>query len=98
MTRKLKLALLAMLGFSTACSTIKNAPKGDAQDTTRTEKIRIPIMVMYGVRPPGSDADLQKRKQVRPDPLDPVMEQPNDDTPTLTPSQPKPKSPDSGSN
>lgn len=60
MDRKLKLALAALLGFSAACSSVRNAPvRGtDAPrreaDTTKSGK-RVPpprIVVMYGVRPP----------------------------------------------
>lgn len=56
MNRKLKLALAALLGFSGACSSVKNTPKSadpqasgievEKNDTTRR------IMVMYGVRNP----------------------------------------------
>ncbi len=58
MNRKLKLALAALLGFSTACSTVKNASSkktektDDAAIPADTVKIIHPIVVMYGVRPP----------------------------------------------
>ena len=32
MNKKLKLALAALLGFSTACSTVKNAPANVAEE------------------------------------------------------------------
>ena len=32
MGKKVKWALLTMLGFATACSTVKNAPQGKPQD------------------------------------------------------------------
>ena len=32
MGKKVKWALLTMLGFATACSTVKNAPQGEPQD------------------------------------------------------------------
>ncbi|WP_418983120.1 hypothetical protein [Alistipes sp.] len=56
MNKKLKLALAALLGFSAACSTVKNAPaKGEPAaageaDTTVMETPR--MVVMYGVRIP----------------------------------------------
>ncbi len=55
MNRKLKLALAALLGFSTACSTVKNASSkktDEAAIPADTVKIIHPIVVMYGVRPP----------------------------------------------
>lgn len=57
MNRKLKLALAALLGFSAACSTVKNAPaKGEPEamrdaDSTAQE-IPPRMVVMYGVRMP----------------------------------------------
>ncbi len=88
MNRKLKLALAALLGFSTACSTVRNAPgsanepsdrKGDAAITDNgeptEESVRVErIMLMYGVPSP------------RPVPA----EQPADETPT-SPEQPTSK-------
>ncbi len=55
MNRKLKLALAALLGFSTACSTVKNASSkktDEAAIPADTVKIIHPVVVMYGVRPP----------------------------------------------
>ncbi len=55
MNRKLKLALAALLGFSTACSTVKNASSkktDEAAVPADTVKIIHPVVVMYGVRPP----------------------------------------------
>ena len=57
MNRKLKLALAALMGFSAACSTVKNAPsKGsvDAEAASDTVSVARPIIVMYGVRPPAA--------------------------------------------
>lgn len=67
--KKLKLAILALMGFSTACSTVKNtasseeqaasteqnAPASDEQvsDTTRVE-IQPGIKLMYGVPRPSA--------------------------------------------
>lgn len=56
MNKRLKLALAALLGFSAACSSVKNAPaKGETEvandaDTTVMETPR--MVVMYGVRIP----------------------------------------------
>lgn len=55
MNKKIKLAMLAMLGFSTACSTSKRSAKSGAPETEAqpSEVIEHPrIQVMYGVRPP----------------------------------------------
>lgn len=53
MKKKMKLMLAALLGFSTACSTVKNAPQegGDAnlqENPTQLERIRL----MYGTPSP----------------------------------------------
>ena len=53
MTRKFKLLILSLLGFSTACSGVKNSAKTKTQeqpDTVRTESPAIKLM--YGVRRP----------------------------------------------
>ena len=53
MTRKFKLLILSLLGFSTACSGVKNTSRSqrhDDRDTTRTESPAIKLM--YGVRRP----------------------------------------------
>lgn len=55
MNRKLKLALAALLGFSTACSTVKNASSkktDDAAVPADTVEVAPRVVVMYGVRPP----------------------------------------------
>lgn len=55
MGKKLKLALIAMLGFSTACSTSKKSAKSSESgvEPQPSEVIESPrIMLMYGVRPP----------------------------------------------
>ena len=94
MNKKLKLALAALLGFSTACSTVKNAPAKGAeeqkQETGSQEKVPPRIVVMYGVRPPGQagpatgvhipDAKVQSAE---PEELDPVAEKPTEDTPVM---------------
>ena len=61
MNKKLKLALATLLGFSAACSTVKNAPakgEGEQQQEAGAPEVRDSVapprvMVMYGVRPPG---------------------------------------------
>ena len=93
MNKKLKLALAALLGFSTACSTVKNAPaKGAEEQKQETGSQEVPprIVVMYGVRPPGQagpatgvhipDAKVQSAE---PEELDPVAEKPTEDTPVM---------------
>ena len=83
MNKKLKLALATLLGFSAACSTVKNAPakgEGEQQQEAGAPEVRDSVapprvMVMYGVRPPG-----QKTLDEQ---LDPVAEKPADDTPYM---------------
>ena len=50
MSKKMKLALLALLGFSTACSTVKNGAKNPEESST--EFVEPAIRVLYGVRAP----------------------------------------------
>ena len=58
MNKKLKLALAALLGFSAACSSVKNAPRqsetqGSEQAEAEGDTLKLRrIIVMYGVRPP----------------------------------------------
>lgn len=70
MNRKLKLALAALLGFSAACSSVKNAPaKGDGEPQGDTTVVRgygsgeHRVIVMYGVRRPLP----QQPAQIAPD-------------------------------
>lgn len=77
MDRKIKLALLAALGFSTACSTVRNtakdSKKSDKSATEATQKELHPqIIVMYGVPNPA-------RPGVNDYEIDPVVEQPDDE-------------------
>lgn len=89
MNRKLKLALAALLGFSTACSTVRNAPNNangpsnrkddtavtDGSEPTE-ESVRVErIMLMYGVPSP------------RPVPAEPQTDDPQ------APEQPTSKQP-----
>ncbi len=86
--RKWKLALAALLGFSAACSTVKQASKDSSgqkdADTTFVKEPNQParIVLMYGVRPPLSDSARVKRREqmerLRPDSLPPVAEQPDE--------------------
>lgn len=53
MNRKINLTLLALLGFSTGCSSVKNTPReGKAEQAPVTEEQTPAIQVMYGVRQP----------------------------------------------
>lgn len=75
MSKKVKWALLAILGFATACSSVKNSSKGAEQnndkDSTQVEHNLRRIIVMYGVRPPVSleeaerAATAEKEKQTQ---------------------------------
>jgi hypothetical protein len=56
MSKRMKLALLALLGFSTACSTVKSGSKSRVEGISSEEVITNDsaprIRVLYGVRPP----------------------------------------------
>ncbi|MEG2061880.1 MAG: hypothetical protein RRY33_08505 [Alistipes sp.] len=92
MDKKWKLALAALLGFSAACSSVKNAPtKGETQQKSDTvapsDSVRHRrVIVMYGVRAPqgvvtwspAADSTAQK------DGLDPVAEKAGDDVPAAS--------------
>ncbi len=79
MNRRIKLALLAMLGFSTACSTVRNtsADSKKSNQTSEAEAVqtqeRPRIKVMYGVPNPPR---VEEEKDYE---IDPVVEQPADD-------------------
>ena len=90
MNRKLKLALAALLGFSAACSSVKNAPK----DKDETSDVKVEpgpsnprIVVMYGVRTPRQDSvrneRLKRLERERPDSLPPVAERPQEEDPSV---------------
>ena len=91
MNKKLKLALATLLGFSAACSTVKNAPaKGEGEQQQEAGDSVAPprVMVMYGVRPPGQKTIGVPLKESAVGPaedeqLDPVAEKPADDTPYM---------------
>ncbi|WP_300870195.1 hypothetical protein [uncultured Alistipes sp.] len=78
MNRKWKLALAALLGFSTACSTVKNAPRRDAAEGGERIEQRdsLRIMVMYGVptpRPERLDAQQQQQQREASEVADPAV-------------------------
>ncbi len=88
MIRNLKYLVAVALGFSTACSTVKQAPREKRADETdpsfvhETDTARVPprIVVMYGVRPPLSDSlRLQRMARMAPDSLPPVAEEPQEE-------------------
>ena len=54
MNRKINLALLALLGFSTGCSSVKHTPRDGKTEREPLPETEPPaIQVMYGVRQPG---------------------------------------------
>ena len=91
MNRKFKLAFAALLGFSAACSSVKNAPKEtsdqpkDADTTVVDDTPHIPprVVVMYGVRVPQQDSVRAKRlervEQPRPDSMPAAKGKPGGD-------------------
>lgn len=92
MNRNLKLALAALLGFSAACTSVKNAPKEDTAKTHTTAVKGYPefprrVVVMYGVRTPRQDSvrneRLKRLERERPDSLPPVAERPQEEDPSV---------------
>lgn len=68
MNRNLKLVLLALLGFSPACSTVKTSRSAAGQNSAdtiilRSDTLRQMIRVMYGVRPPVEIQEDETRRQ-----------------------------------
>ncbi len=61
MGKQIKWALLVMLGFATACSSVKNTPKEspELQGPATAEEVPA-IRVMYGVTPPVPDVEVEK--------------------------------------
>lgn len=67
MGKKLKIAIIAMLGFSTACSTAKKSRQStepeQPQPQPQPAEVVPRIKVMYGVRSPYPVAPLQQEQQ-----------------------------------
>ena len=68
MSRKLKFALAALLGFSTACSSVKNAPREKNPQAQDADSVVVKgysppprAVVMYGVPIPKQDSIRKKR-------------------------------------
>ncbi len=79
MKRKWKLALAALLGFSAACSTVRNTPRKPSDagtDEVRTEvRDSVRIRVMYGVPAPRPERIEREMKS------DTTQRQQSDETP-----------------
>ena len=75
MDKKLKLALVALLGLSTACSSVKNTPKDSKKDKKEQIEDRR-IKVMYGVRPPVKSEGIKTKDDNHriAEEIDPVVE------------------------
>ena len=66
MGKKVKWALLTMLGFATACSTVKNAPQGKPQDQAPdSARVERQIRLMYGERPPVPVEGVVRQQALR---------------------------------
>ena len=73
MNRNLKLALAALLGFSAACTSVKNAPKEDTAKTQGADTTAVKgypefprrVVVMYGVRTPHPVQSVPRQDSVR---------------------------------
>ncbi len=83
MNKKLKLALASLLGFSAACSSVRNIPAQSSRPEegteveTRIDTVEYRVVAMYGVRSPR-----------RPTGVDPVAERPVDSLDVKLPSDP----------
>lgn len=66
MGKKMKWALLTMLGFATACSTVKNTAKGTGSpeegDSVKVETPERTIRLMYGVQPPVPLEEVERQR------------------------------------
>lgn len=94
MNRNLKLALAALLGFSAACTSVKNAPREEGAKTQDADTTAVKgysefphrVVVMYGVRTPWQDSlrneRLKRLERGRPDSLPPVAERPQEEDPS----------------
>lgn len=91
MNRKFKLTLAALLGFSAACSTVKNAPvrsrgdePGQQADSQPGDTVKVPprVVLMYGVPMPKTPRDAKPLTEMD-EQLDPVAEKPVEDTPYM---------------
>lgn len=58
--KSIKLAIIALLGFSTACSTVKEGSKSKTEEPDKVE-VKPSIVVMYGVRRPVEPAPEIKK-------------------------------------
>ena len=65
MGKKVKWALLTMLGFATACSTVKNAPQEGRRTRLRIGRVERQIRLMYGVRPPVPVEEVERQQAIR---------------------------------
>ena len=67
MINKIKLAIVALLGFSTACSSVKHTTK--SKTDTPSEEVTPAIKVMYGVPAPRpvdpKQAETPKKETVK---------------------------------
>ncbi len=66
MSKKITFAVLALLGFSTACSTVKNTqteqnPAPETEVNTQSPAIR----VLYGVRPPQEEMKAPQGNEIQ---------------------------------
>ena len=67
MTRRFKFFILSLLGFSAACSGVKNNAKSQPEPQSDTVEMRPDIRLMYGVRRPVPVAETDTLNTARPD-------------------------------
>lgn len=67
--KSIKLAIIALLGFSTACSAAKESSKSNVEEAPKAETAP-PIVVMYGVRRPVQPAPEIKKAELNSTPTD----------------------------
>lgn len=67
MSKKIKWALLAMLGFATACSTVRTTARSENPTPERPDTVENTpqIRLMYGVRPPVSVEEAERLDSLR---------------------------------
>lgn len=65
MSKRITLAVLALLGFSTACSTVKNTQtEQNVAPETEINQQNPAIRVLYGVRPPKEEMKAPENTEI----------------------------------
>ena len=83
MNRNLKLALAALLGFSAACTSVKNAPKEDTAKTQGADTTAVKGYPEFPRQDSVRNERLKRLERERPDSLPPVAERPQEEDPSV---------------